>query len=215
MVSLLCRMEFSDCALKGLGTKSKWFHALLQATCQEGNFILTNHKDNNNINNINNNKSFEFCQCQMLLLLQKYLRRPAFQLFPLANLQTTSSFLLFLSELESLLKLCSLAAFGVSALEIPSRSALQRNLLALFCYGHLGKQSFQTADLIGEFQLEKQLGAYLHMTVDPHLCIWSLAQRWFIGSVEKARLPRTLKKKKKSFLALKNSLLVYVEGIAE
>lgn len=47
----------------------------------------------------------------MLLLLQKYLRRAAFQLFPLANLQTTSSFLLFLSELESLLKLYSLAAF--------------------------------------------------------------------------------------------------------
>lgn len=69
----------------------------------------------------------------------------AFQRFPLAALQTTSSFLLFLSELESLLQLCRLAAFGDSSLEIPSCSALQRYLHAFFyvTVTQRSSQSFQ------------------------------------------------------------------------
>lgn len=56
------------------------------------------------------------------------------------------SFLLFLSELESLLKLCRLAAFGVSALEIPSCLELQRYLYAFFyvTVTQRSSQSFQT-----------------------------------------------------------------------
>jgi len=82
--------------LKGLRSKTKWFHGLLQATCREVNFILTSHNSNNN----SSNKGSLFCQCHMLLLFQKYLRRAAFQLLAPATLQATSLFLLFLSELE-------------------------------------------------------------------------------------------------------------------
>lgn len=51
---------------------------------------------------------------------------------------STSSLLLFLTELERLPKFCKLDPFGVSALEIPSCSSLLRDLHAFFMLQSLG-----------------------------------------------------------------------------
>lgn len=75
-------------------------------------------------------------------------------------LQSTSSLLLFLTELESLPKFRKLAAFGASALEIPRCSSLQRYLHVFFMLQSLGgaaRVPKATADVIGEFQREVPL----------------------------------------------------------
>lgn len=176
-MSLLNRI-FRLCLSKGTALRAS-YHGHFQAACQEGNFNLTNQNNNNNNinNNNNNNKSIQIFQCQMLLLLQKYLRRAAFQLFPLANFQPTPSFLIFLSELESLLKPHSLTAFGgfcSGNTPMPGTTKISSFFIFLWLLRQASRFSKSTAVQIGEFQLEMHLGMYLYTTLELHLYICSL-----------------------------------------
>lgn len=167
-------VEFRLCLSMGTGLRVS-YHGHFQDACQEGNFNLTNQNNNNNINN-NNNKSIEIFQCQMLLLLQKYLRRAAFQLFPLGNFQATPSFLLFLSELDSLLKPRSLTAFGgfcSGNTPLLGTTKISSCFVLLWLVGRTSRFPKPTADQIGKFQLEMQLGMYLDTTLEIHLYICS------------------------------------------
>lgn len=113
-----------------------------------------------------------------------------------------------------------MSAFEVSALEIPSCSALQRYLLVLLVLQSLrgaAKVSTLTADPIGEFQWELQSGVYFSSNCRPtpvHLLV-SLSLR----SSSRAKLRNSgfqgLLRNQVPPSLKKNPLLVCTEGFAK
>lgn len=120
-------------SFKGVRTKTKWFHSLfLQATCQEVNLIPTNHNKNSNNNNI-----FASCQWHMLLLLPKYLRTAAFQLFPLVLFRQCHPFCFYWQNLRVYQTFASWLHLGFLLWKKSSCSSLLWHLQVFFMQRHL------------------------------------------------------------------------------